>query len=171
MVVLFVAIIAMLPFGRLSELPILLLSVWGTVRLIKNFSEIQIQPWFKPFTLVFLGFFSLAAISSLDSYWPQKSWLVSLSLWRFYFVGVLLLSSSDVRYIIQKSLQWVTVLMLFWVLDALLQAVIGFDVFGFNSYPGRLTGIFADNVKMGPVLALFLPIVLLQMCQYNAWFC
>jgi O-antigen ligase len=169
MVVLYVAIIALLPFGRLSELPILLLSVWGAVRLIKNYPEIRRQPWFTPFTLVFLGFFALAVISSIDSYWPQKSWLVSLSLWRFYFLAVLLLSASNASYLIQKILLWVNVVMLFWVLDALLQALIGVDVFGFTSYPGRLTGIFAENVKLGPVLALFLPIVLLQMCQFNAW--
>jgi len=45
----------------------------------------------------------------------------------------------------------------------------GYDLFARQSYPGRLTGIFGDNVKLGPVLALMLPMVLIWGRHQRRW--
>lgn len=169
MVALFVAIVALLPFGRLAEVPILILSCWGLLRLLMQFSTVTASSWFKPFSLVYLSFLLLSSISSLDSLWPEKSWLVSLSSVRFYLVGVAILSQQNTSRIVQQIQQWLVVVLLIWVVDALLQAITGSNVLGFNTYPGRLTGIFDQNVKLGPVLALFMPLVLIQSYQYKQW--
>ena len=161
----FVAVIALLPFGRLSEVPILILAVWGLYKLISQFSAIKSQAWFKSFSWFYFGFFLLAVVSSLDSYWPEKSWLVSLSSVRFYLMGLLLLSHPKSSELLTTIIAWVAVLMIIWSVDALFQAGIGFNLLGLESYPGRLTGVFGQNVKLGPVLALFLPLVLIQSYQ------
>jgi O-antigen ligase len=168
-VLLFVAIIALLPFGRLSEIPILILASWGLIRLLLQFSDLTTSSWFKPFSLVFLLFLLLSTISSLDSLWPEKSWLVSLSSVRFYLIGIVILSQQNAHKVSPKIQQWLVILLMVWVIDALLQAVIGSNLLGFSSYPGRLTGIFDQNVKLGPVLALFLPLILIQSYQYKQW--
>ncbi len=167
LVILFVAIIALLPFGRLSEMPLLMLAVWGLVRLMTDFASIRQSNWFKPFSLTFALFFLLSAFSSVDSYWPEKSWLVSLGSLRFYFLGLVLLSHQHAGLLMQSIIRWLTILLLIWVVDALIQAVFGTNLLGLSSYPGRLTGIFADNVKLGPVLALFLPVILVQSHQFK----
>lgn len=167
LVLLFVAVIGLLPFGRLTEIPVLILAVWGLVRLVADFKSIIKQSWFKPFTFVFLLYFVLIAVSAIDSYWAEKTWLVGLASWRFYFLGVVILSHPNACYLLHKSLKWMTALLLFWVIDALFQAWLGHDLLGLSSYPGRLTGIFGQNVKLGPVLALFLPLLLMQMNRFH----
>ncbi len=165
----YVAVVALLPFGRLSEIPILILAVWGLVHVIQNRAKFMKQPAIKSFSWLYLAFLVLAVVSSIDSYWPEKSWLVSLSSLRFYLMGLLLLSHPKSSAMIQITVKWVVVLMLLWSIDALIQAALGFNLFGQVSYPGRLTGVFGQNVKLGPVLALFLPLVLIQSCQAPQW--
>ncbi len=161
--ILLVGVIFLLPFGRLSELPILILALGGAFKLVVTWSDIQQQSWFKPFSAVFFAYFLLAVISSFDSYWPDKSWLISLGSLRFYLAGIFVLYTADVK-TMSKVMSLVTVIVVIWGLDACLQSLIGFNLLGQASYPGRLTGVFSDNVKLGPVLALLLPIVLIQLC-------
>ena len=56
----------------------------------------------------------------------------------------------------KKLAFWTTAVLGFWAVDALVQGVLGHNLLGQPPYPGRLTGIFGQNVKLGPVLALFL---------------
>ena len=161
---LMLAVVFLLPFGRLSELPLLLLAAGGLWLLISRFHAWRQQPWFKSFTAVFLLYFLLSACSAIDSYWPEKSWLIALGSWRFYLAGLLVIHCLE-----QKSLdwvaKWVTWLLVFWSLDALLQSALGHNILGQASYPGRLTGLFGQNVKLGPVLALFAPLLLIHVCR------
>ncbi len=165
---LMVAIIALLPFGRLSEVPIIIVLIWGLVLLISQFNRLKTLPAFKPLTVAFAAYFILIVVSAIDSYWPDKSWLIALASWRFYLLGLVLIYYAHANLLAQIR-KWVVLLMVFWALDALLQSVVGYNSLGQASYPGRLTGLFGENVKLGPMLALMLPLVLLQMCQYRAW--
>jgi len=169
MVVCFVSVIGLLPFARLSEVPIMVLAVWGLFQLIKQFSHIKSQTWFRSFSWFYLGFLLLAVISSVDSYWPEKSWLVSLSSVRFYLMGILLLSHPKSNELLTIVVKWVVILMIVWSIDALIQAGMGYNLLGLESYPGRLTGVFGQNVKLGPVLVLFLPLILIQSYQFPPW--
>ncbi len=169
MVFLYVAVIALLPFGRLAELPIVCLALWGAVLLFKHFRYLLQQSWFKVFSLAFTGYILLTLISAVDSYWPEKSWLVGLASLRFYLLGIVLLFQAESRRLVEKISQWLVLLVMVWVIDALIQALLGFNLLGMTSYPGRLTGVFGQNVKLGPVLALFLPVVMIYMCQHKAW--
>lgn len=165
--VLMLLVVFLLPFGRLSELPLLLLSIGGLWLLVSRFKALMQQPWCQAFTTVFLLYFLLAASSAIDSYWPEKSWLITLGAWRFYLAGLLVIHCMD-----QKSMEWVakwvTGLLVFWSLDALLQSGLGYNILGQASYPGRLTGLFGQNVKLGPVLALFAPLLMIHVCRFQA---
>lgn len=167
MVLLLVSIIALLPAGRLSEIPIIIFMVWGSVLLIRQFKKLTALSAFKPFTYIFFVYLSLITFSAFDSYWPEKTTLIALSSLRFYLLGLVVLYHSN-TVMIQQVIKWVSFLMIFWALDAMIQNVVGHNLFGQTSYSGRLTGLFGQNVKLGPVLALMLPLVMVHMCRYKA---
>ena len=73
------AVVFLLPFGRLSELPIIVLALMGLFSLLIQWPNVIQQKWFKPFSYVFLAYFLMTAISAIDSYWVEKSWLISLA--------------------------------------------------------------------------------------------
>lgn len=63
----------------------------------------------------------------------------------------------------------ITGLIIFWTIDALIQYFVGFDLIGRETYPGRLNGIFGtDQVKLGPVIALLMPVVMIGLIQINS---
>lgn len=168
LLVLMVAIIGLLPFGRLSEVPIIIAIFWGLWLLFTDLSTLQKLAAFKPLTLAFLAYFALTLISSVDSYWQQKSVLIALASVRFYLLGLVVIYHANSLFL-QQVFKWTVVLMVVWAIDALVQSFLGHNLLGQSSYPGRLTGVFGQNVKLGPVLAMMLPMVLLQMCHYQAW--
>lgn len=165
---LMVSVIFLLPFGRLSEVPIILLALTGLLCLLTQWKDLHQKSWFKLFSWAFLAYFLLTSISAIDSYWAEKSWLISLASLRFFLVGlaVLYLASEKTLY---KIIMLTTLVAVFWVVDAGIQYLIGHNLFGEESYPGRLTGVFGHNVKLGPVLALLLPLVLVQLNNVNVW--
>lgn len=167
-VVLLLAIIFLLPFGRLAELPIIIFTVWGLVLGVKKFKELKILHAFTSLSHAFLAYFTLTLISALDSYWPEKSVLIALASVRFYLMGLVVIYYAN-SLMLQQVLKWVVVLVLVWVVDALIQHMVGYNLLGQTSYPGRLTGVFGQNVKLGPVLALMLPLVVIQTCSSWVW--
>jgi len=165
---LFVSVIVLLPFSRLAELPILLLSIAGIIGLFKNWSLLKNSPQFKVLSIVFWVYFMMIVLSSFDSYWQTKTLQVAASSLRFYLAGIALL-----LYIKPKDhvllFKFIALLTLFWSVDALFQYFVGFDVIGRASYVGRLNGIFGEHhVKLGPVLALLLPIVMIGLKQHES---
>ena len=168
MVVLLLSIIFLLPFGRLAELPIIIMMAWGMFLAVKKFKELKGIPSLKPLTYAFLAYFSLTLISAIDSYWPEKSVLVALASLRFYLMGLVVIYYANSA-LIQQVLKWMVFLMLAWVIDALIQNSVGYNLLGLSSYPGRLTGVFGQNVKLGPVLALMMPLVMIHVCSAQVW--
>jgi len=169
LVTLYVSIIALLPFGRLAELPLLVLAGWGLVILVRQGSDIFKPRHIRLFTQVFAGMMLMTTVASLDSLWPEKSWLITLGQVRFYLAGLVLLSHPRCVDLCRQILKVMAVLMLCWCVDAAVQAIWGRNLLGLTSYPGRLSGLFGHNVKLGPVLALFLPLVLVWVKPRNAW--
>ncbi len=160
---LFVSVIFLLPFSRYTELPLLILSLSGIYGLVKHSAKLVKMPQFKILSIVFASYFFMVIFSAFDSYWQEKSFTVALASLRFYLAGVALL-----LYVEKNDIPWlfklVSLLTLFWTVDALIQYFIGYDIIGRASYEGRLNGIFGEHhVKLGPLLALALPIVMIAM--------
>ncbi len=165
---LFVSVIFLLPFSRYTELPLLILSLYGIYGLVKQSDKLIKMPQFKILSIVFASYFFMIFISAFDSYWQEKSFTVALASLRFYLAGIALL-----LYVDKKDIPWlfklVTLLTLFWTIDALIQYFVGYDIIGRASYEGRLNGIFGEHhVKLGPLLALSLPIVMIAMRKLSS---
>lgn len=156
------SIFVLLPFSRYAEIPVLILAFVGLYIAIKDRRKIFHIPGIQAFSIIFICYFLMILLSAADSYWMKKSWLIAVSCWRFFFAGL------AVIYILNRKniqLLWVllTALAFVWSVDALIQYMSDTNLLGMKAYPNRLTGIFSDNVKLGPALCVLLPMVLIYL--------
>jgi len=156
-----VAFIALLPFGRLSEIPlsVFAVSLAFLARSAENRSLIRSASTFV--LPLFLCYWIPVFISSFDSMDPSKSWIHSLAALRFLAAALamsLLLSAPSAR---ERVLRWTAYLLLFWAADAFIQLFIGRDLFGIAMHPDRLNALFIKKYQFfGPTLAMLSPLVL-----------
>ncbi len=156
-----VAFVALLPFGRLPEVPlsIFALSLIFLARSADNRARIRKA---SAFVLpVFLCFWIPMVLSSFDSFYPEKSWTSSIAALRFLAAALaitLLLNTASAR---ERVLRWTAWLLLFWAVDAFIQLFFGRDIFGIAMHPDRLNALFVKKYQFfGPTLAMLSPLVL-----------
>jgi len=173
-VFLLVATVALLPFSRLAELPIVILSfmgLWQLARslywraLLRRAVKRQRVFWSNPavwvLAVVYLAYAWMVAASALDSYWPEKTWQVAVASLRFWLAGIAVVTGLRSPAAIDWVIRWAGLLAAFWVIDALFQYFVGFNLLGRETDALRLSGIFgAGHIKLGPVLAFLLPFLL-----------
>ncbi|MEQ1591160.1 MAG: O-antigen ligase family protein [Thiobacillaceae bacterium] len=148
----------LLPFGRSSELPFLIMAILGGMLIWRHGKQATWQGGAKTFSLLFLCIWIPIALSVPDSLWFSKSLSTALTYPRIYFAGIYLIWMLHENLVQQRLLKLSAWLMLFWVGDALIQVVIGYDLLGY-AYPERLNGLFGTHDwKLGLTLAMLSPI-------------
>ena len=120
-----VAFIALLPFGRWSELPlsIFALSLAWLARTPENRALIRQSARFL--LPLFLCFWIPMMVSWIDSYDPAKSGVQSLAALRFLAAALamsLWLQPPSAR---ERVLRWTAYLLLFWAVDGFIQLLFG----------------------------------------------
>jgi O-antigen ligase len=157
---LLLAVPALLPFARLAELPLVIGALLGAIAMLRGRID-----WRAPASRLALGLFACywlpELVSAPDSVAPGKSWGEVAADLRF--LPFLLFAPHAVRDARQRRLLLlgVGILLLFWCLDALLQAASGWSLGG-PAQGDRLSGIFGDdNLKLGGVVAVLAPFALL----------
>ena len=156
-----VSFFALLPFGRLAEIPLsaLALCLPFLARSAENRQRIRrVSIIIVP---IFLCFWLPMVISSLDSYLPQKSWGSSIAALR-YLAAVLsmtvLLRADSARW---RVTRWTSYLLVFWAVDGFVQLIFGADIFGIAMNPDRLNAMFVQKYQFfGPTLAMLSPLLL-----------
>lgn len=156
-----VSFFALLPFGRLAEIPlsIFALSLPFLARSAEHRQRIsQISVFVVP---VFLCFWLPMVLSSFDSYLPQKSWGSSIAALRFLAAALsmaVLLRADSARW---RVIRWTSFLLVFWAIDGFIQLIFGQDIFGVAMHPDRLNALFVQNYQFfGPTLAMLSPLLL-----------
>jgi O-antigen ligase len=156
-----VAFIALLPFGRLAEIPLSLFALslpflawFEHHRRMMARSALFLVPLFACYWVPML-------LSSFDSMDMHKSWTQSLAALRYLAaalsMSVLLRAPSDR----ERVLRWTAYLLLFWAADGFIQLFIGKDLFGIAMHPDRLNALFMKKYQFfGPTLAMLSPLVL-----------
>lgn len=158
-VVLAWSFLLLLPFGRSSELPMFIMAILGGILVWKHGRQATWQGGARTFSLLFLCIWIPIALSVPDSLWFKKSLSTALTFPRIYLAGIYLIWMLRENLARQRLLKLSAWLLLFWVVDALIQAVVGYDLLGY-AYPARLNGVFGpDNWKLGLTLAMLSPIV------------
>lgn len=158
---LLLATLALLPFGMASELPVLVGAVLGGVALVRGRID-----WPRPAVALALtlglAYWLPQLLSAFDSAAPGKTWgevALDLRFLPFLLYVANTRSSPDAA---NRLCAGIALIALFWCLDALLQAATGLSLGG-AATSDRLSGIFgADNLKLGGVLAVLAPFVLVQ---------
>jgi O-antigen ligase len=156
-----VSFFALLPFGRLSEIPLsaFALSLPFLARLPEHRQRIrQVSIIVIP---IFLCFWLPMVVSSFDSFMPQKSWGSTLAALR-YLAAVLsmsvLLQADSARW---RVIRWTSFLLVFWAVDGFIQLIFGNDIFGIAMNPDRLNALFVQKYQFfGPTLAMLSPLLL-----------
>jgi O-antigen ligase len=156
-----VSFFALLPFGRLAEIPlsVFALSLPFLARSTEYRQRIrQVSIFVVP---IFLCFWLPMVASSFDSYMPQKSWGSSLAALR-YLAAVLsmatLLHTDSARW---RVVRWTAFLLVFWAVDGFVQLIFGNDLFGIAMNPDRLNAMFVQKYQFfGPTLAMLSPLLL-----------
>lgn len=152
-------VLALLPFGRSAEVPLLIAAVAGVGMLFRQ------HGWRRHSTITLMLLFACywlpAFFSAFDSIVPMKSWETVAADLRFLPFALF------ASYALRDAALWprvqflIALLVLLWVVDAWLQTLTGFSLGGVAEKE-RLSGIFgADNLKLGPVLATLSPFLLL----------
>lgn len=149
----------LLPFGRLSELPMFIMAILGGILIWKHGKSVVWEGGAKTFSLLSLCIWVPVVLSVPDSLWFTKSLSTALTHPRIYLAGIYLIWMLREDLARERLLKLSAWLMLFWVFDALVQAGVGYDLLGYP-YPERLNGLFGvGNWKLGLTLAMLSPMV------------
>ena len=156
-----VAFFALLPFGRLAEIPlsIFALALPFLARSEENRQRIrQVSVIVIP---LFLCFWIPMVVSSFDSFMPQKSWTSTIAALRFLAAALslaIVFQADSVRW---RVVRWTSYLLVFWAADGFIQLIFGNDLFGIAMHPDRLNALFVQKYQFyGPTLAMLSPLLL-----------
>jgi len=154
------SIVALLPVARSAEAPLLVASVAGLWLAWRERERLAANPGARIAVALFACYWLAALISAPAAIAPAKSWYTvggALQFLPFAMFAVLALRAAAQWPRIECAVAMVVVL---WLLDAWVQIFTGYSIAG-PMEKERLSGIFgADNLKLGPVLAVLSPFVL-----------
>lgn len=153
-------VIALLPFGRSSELGTLLCLLGTALLFARHRAVLKGDAGTQLLLLLLACYIGAALLSAIDAVVPGKSWRSTAGLLRYVPLGLyacLVIRRADR---LRGLYLAVAVVIAIWVADAWLQAFTGWSLGG-PAQAERLSGIFgADNLKLGPTLAVLAPFVL-----------
>ncbi len=165
--VLLVVAVLLLPFGRMVEMPMLLLSIAGVIGLWRRPSWRGGAPW-GCLLLLYIAFVLPMIFSLPDAVAGEKSLLTTIGTLRYGLSCCALLwfwesgggedgGAATVHHAVGLG---VAFCLLFWGLDGFWQFLTGHDVLGYGRGEGYINALFGedDNIKFGITLALLAPL-------------
>ncbi|MFK7830589.1 MAG: O-antigen ligase family protein [Congregibacter sp.] len=172
--ILLVLALVLLPFGRMVEIPMGVLSIVGIVVLLRGPDLRSGAPWLALGGL-FFAFWLPMLFALPDAVAFEKSTINTIGalrygfsccalLWFYQSLGTLPTKSGQDLAAIQTRLLTVfslcaSFLLLLWCMDGLLQFFRGTNILGYGLGEGYINGVFGDddNIKFGLTVALLLP--------------
>lgn len=150
-----------LPIGRVVEVPVMAMAIAGVYLLFKHWQRWRHDQAFKLFLVIFLLAWIPILISLVDAVRPQSTAMMSVNHLRFAFSGIFVLHVLSTAAAHRRFLTLCAWLLLFWVVDGLVQVGAGRDLFGFAiPFPGRINALFGDEgLVYGIVMAVFCPLL------------
>ena len=154
----------LLPFRRLFLLPVMILALVGIYNFIVRFKTLASQQAIRRIMQVLLCFsapllvFMTYALLTGKPFEADLKAFGGLLLLFFYGAGFYCI---QIKYNVLPRLYWIVFATLaFWGLDGLVQAIWGYDFFGFPRQD-RLGGFFSTPNKFGFYIGVLSPLVLL----------
>lgn len=155
------ACLLVLPIGRVVEVPVMLMAIGGVYLLIKHWRSWRHNQALKLFAFVFLLAWIPILISLVDAVRPQSTAMMSVNHLRFGFSGIFILHVLSTPEAHRRFLALCAWVLLFWVVDGMVQMVVGRDLFGFAiSRTGRINALFGDEgLVYGILTAVLCPLL------------
>ena len=152
------------PFGRSVELPVLIMTVYGVILAYQQRGKLMDLPAARLFNVLALCIWIPMVLSLPDTYYVNKTAGTIVAFIRLYFAGLYVIWALRDRQDISRLVKLIAGLTAFWIADALLQAMLGHDLFGFAQIPTRLNGIFGEkSLTLGVALPILVPFLLLAL--------
>jgi len=148
------------PFARAAEIPIIILALCGLVMTVRNYRAVVERKSIKIYSLLFLMLWLPIIFSMPDAVKISVVIKLIFEFVRFYFFGVLVICKFEDGKINNKIVSLVSIVLIIWIVDALIQKLVGYDLLGFPLSPKRLNGIFGRHFKLGLYLAVYSPILM-----------
>jgi len=160
------AFILLLPFGRLSELGIVLCLISGAIFLANGgrFRK-ESAPALCAALACWAAIFTAELISCIDSVDATGSLIATFGAVRF---AALIIAAGQLNCAQRVFLgRLVGITLSLWCIDALVQAAFGYSLGGL-SYTDRISGVFGDdNLKLGLVVPTLAPIALFMVHSFK----
>ena len=153
-------VIALLPFGRSSELGTFLCLLGTVLLFVREPQALRGHPGARLLLWLLAAYIGAALLSAFDSLAPGKSWGTVAALLRYLPLGLYACFAIRREHRLHALYLAVAGVLAWWVADAWVQALTGWSLGG-HAEAQRLTGIFgAKNPKLGPTLAVLSPFAL-----------
>ncbi|MDQ6648402.1 MAG: O-antigen ligase family protein [Pseudomonadota bacterium] len=153
-------VIALLPFGRSAELGTLLCLLGVIMLFVRQPHALQQHAGARLLLWLLAAYVGAALISAIDAVMPGKSWSTVAAVLRYVPLGLYACFAIRRENRLQALYTAVAVVLGVWCVDAWLQAFTGWSLGG-HAEAERVSGIFgADNLKLGPTLAVLSPFAL-----------
>jgi O-antigen ligase len=153
-------VVALLPFGRSSELGTFLCLLGVIMLFARNPQALQQHAGARLLLWLLAAYIGAALLSAVDAIVPGKSWGTVAALLRYVPLGLYACFAIRREHKLQALYVAVALVLALWCADAWLQALTGWSLGG-HAEAQRVSGIFgADNLKLGPTLAVLSPFAL-----------
>ena len=146
------AFLALLPFGGLYNVPLLVLCGLGLLRLASRPREAFGNDGLRLLLVLFLCIWLPMTIAAIDAVNPVHAWRKVGSFLVLFLAGAYVAMALRRGADLQRLLVGVLVICVFWSVDATWQFIHGFNLLGFPYEGGRVPGIFHPDLKLGIVL-------------------
>ena len=151
--------LVLLPFGRASEAPIVVMAIAGLVLAVRGRMRWN-DAGTRPAAALFACYWLPTLVSAFGAVAPERTWSTVATTLRFLPFALF------VVWAMRDAAQWprlvavAGILVALWALDAWVQAFTGFSLGG-PAEQERVSGIFgAGNLKLGQTLAALSPFAL-----------
>jgi O-antigen ligase len=162
------AVVVLLPIGRASELAIAIGALAALVFLARGRIELHDRANGLAIAL-FACYWIPTLISGFGAVAPARTWSTVAATLRFLpFVLFAMFALRDAR-VWKRIVLAVAIVVSLWIVDAFVQMTTGYGLGG-SAEAERLSGIFGKgNLKLGPVLAVLSPFVLVAARERFGW--
>src|SRR5574337_332366 len=153
-------VIALLPFGRSAELGTFLCLLGVIMLFARDPQALRQHPGARLLLWLLAAYVAAALFSAVDAIRPGKSWGTVAGVLRYVPLGLYACFAIRRESKLQALYMAVAAVLAVWCADAWLQAFTGWSIGG-HPEAERISGIFgADNLKLGPSLAVLSPFAL-----------
>lgn len=165
---LIISVLLLFPTKTLFNVPFFIMAIIGAYQLFRWRQQLFREHAIIALFVCFLCLWLPQLLALVDAANPVRARETVASYVHFLFAGVFMVIALQKQDVLKKLNIAVFVILTFWTVDALIQFFVGVNLFGYPyEQKGQLTGMFYPKIKLGHVVAVFLPFYFEFLRQYG----